>query len=69
MAQGEFELIGKHFARLGAERHDVRIGVGDDGAVIVPPASRELVIVTDSLVEGISRSAPPRLPSVTARSR
>jgi thiamine-monophosphate kinase len=53
MAQSEFELIGKHFARLGAERQDVRIGVGDDGAVVVPPASRELVVVTDSLVEGV----------------
>src|SRR5215510_7190269 len=53
VAQGEFELIGKHFARLGAERADVRIGVGDDGAVLVPPASRELVVVTDTLVEGV----------------
>lgn len=53
MAQSEFELIGRHFARLGAPRHDVRIGVGDDGAVVVPPASRELVVVTDSLVEGV----------------
>ncbi len=52
-APGEFELIGKYFARLGAPRHDVRIGVGDDGAVLVPPASRELVAVTDSLVEGV----------------
>jgi thiamine-monophosphate kinase len=51
--QSEFELIGKHFARLGAQRHDVRIGVGDDGAVLMPPASRELVVVTDSLVEGV----------------
>jgi thiamine-monophosphate kinase len=42
MPQGEFELIGRYFARLGAERSDVRIG-GDDGAVIMPPASRELV--------------------------
>jgi thiamine-monophosphate kinase len=49
----EFELIGRYFARLGADRGDVRIGVGDDGAVIMPPASRELVVVTDSLVEGV----------------
>jgi len=49
----EFELIGKYFSRLGAERNDVRIGVGDDGAVLAPPASRELVVVTDTLVEGI----------------
>jgi thiamine-monophosphate kinase len=53
MAQGEFELIGKYFAKLGAERPDVRISVGDDGAVLQPPASRELVAVTDSLIEGV----------------
>jgi thiamine-monophosphate kinase len=60
MPQTEFELIGKHFSRLGAVRSDVRIGVGDDGAVLVPPASRELVVVTDTLVEGIH--FPPRSP-------
>ena len=53
MAQSEFELIGKYFARLGAERQDVRIGVGDDGAVLQPPSARELVAVTDSLIEGV----------------
>jgi len=59
--QSEFELIGRYFSRLGAERSDVRIGVGDDGAVLMPPASRELVMVTDSLVEGVhfpANSAP-----------
>src|SRR5262245_17020950 len=60
MPQTEFELIGKHFSRLGAVRPDVRVGVGDDGAVLVPPASRELVVVTDTLVEGIH--FPPRSP-------
>ena len=61
MAQSEFELIGRYFARLGAQRADVRIGVGDDGAVLIPPASRELVAVTDSLVEGVHfpRGSPP----------
>jgi thiamine-monophosphate kinase len=53
MSQGEFELIGQFFSRLGAERGDVRVGVGDDGAVVMPPASRELVVVTDTLVEGV----------------
>jgi thiamine-monophosphate kinase len=53
MAQGEFELIARYFTRIGADRTDVRIGVGDDGAVVVPPSSRELVVVTDSLVEGV----------------
>ena len=64
MAQTEFELIGKHFSHLGATRGDVRIGVGDDGAVLAPPASRELVVVTDTLVEGIHfppRSPPPSI--------
>ena len=60
MAQTEFELIGRHFAHLGAARSDVRIGVGHDGAVLVPPASRELVVVTDTLVEAIH--FPPRSP-------
>ena len=61
MAQSEFELIGKYFSRLGAERADVRIGVGDDGAVVMPPPSRELVVVTDTLVEGVHfpASSPP----------
>jgi thiamine-monophosphate kinase len=53
VAQSEFQLIEKYFARLGAPRGDVRIGVGDDGAVLLPPASRELVVVTDSLVDGV----------------
>jgi thiamine-monophosphate kinase len=53
MPQSEFELIGRYFARLGATRGDVRIGVGDDGAVIMPPGSREMVAVTDTLVEGV----------------
>ena len=50
--QSEFELIGKYFARLGAARNDVRIGVGDDGAVVMPPAARELVVVTDTHSRG-----------------
>src|ERR1700741_5583124 len=61
--QSEFELIGKYFSRLGAERADVRIGVGDDGAVVMPPASRELVMVTDSLVEGVH--FPPDSPAAS----
>jgi thiamine-monophosphate kinase len=63
MAQSEFELIGKYFARLGAQRADVRIGVGDDGAVLMPPASREMVVVTDTLVEGVH--FPPGSPAIS----
>src|SRR3982751_3834763 len=61
MAPSEFTLIGRYFSRLGATRNDVRIGVGDDGAVVMPPASRELVVVTDTLVEGVHfpKGSPP----------
>jgi thiamine-monophosphate kinase len=53
MAQSEFELIARHFSKLGAMRTDVRIGVGDDGAVLTSGVGRELVVVTDTLVEGV----------------
>ncbi|HUQ08684.1 MAG TPA: thiamine-phosphate kinase [Steroidobacteraceae bacterium] len=63
MAAGEFELITRYFSRVGAERTDVRIGVGDDGAVVMPPSSRELVVVTDSLLEGVH--FPPGSPAAS----
>ncbi|HET8692850.1 MAG TPA: thiamine-phosphate kinase [Steroidobacteraceae bacterium] len=52
MASGEFELIARHFARGGASRPDVRLGVGDDGALLAVPAGQELVLALDTLVEG-----------------
>jgi thiamine-monophosphate kinase len=60
MAIGEFELISRYFANLGAERGDVVLGVGDDGAVLAPPVHAELVAVVDTLVEGVHfpRGAP-----------
>jgi thiamine-monophosphate kinase len=63
MAHSEFELIARYFTRLGADRMDVRIGVGDDGAVVMPPSSRELVVVTDSLLEGVH--FPPGSPAAS----
>lgn len=68
MAQGEFEVIARYFSRLGAERTDVRIGVGDDGAVVMPPSSRELVVVTDSLLEGVHFPAGSPAASIGHRS-
>jgi thiamine-monophosphate kinase len=61
VASSEFELIGKYFSRLGAERGDVRLGVGDDGAVLAPPQARDLVAVTDTLVQDVHfpRGSPP----------
>jgi thiamine-monophosphate kinase len=68
MAQGEFQLIANYFSRLGAQRADVRIGVGDDGAVVMPPSSRELVVVTDSLLEGVHFPAGSPAASIGHRS-
>lgn len=52
MALSEFGLIDRYFSALGA-RADVRTGVGDDGAVLAPPAGQDLVAVIDTLVEGV----------------
>lgn len=48
----EFELIDSLRQRLIATRTDTRLGIGDDGAIVAPPAGRELVITTDTLIAG-----------------
>jgi thiamine-monophosphate kinase len=48
---GEFDIIARYFARNTA-RGDVLLGVGDDAALLVPPAGQALVAATDTLVEG-----------------
>jgi thiamine-monophosphate kinase len=50
---GEFELIAKYFRGRGAPREDVVVGVGDDAAILAPPAGMRLVAAIDSLVEGV----------------
>jgi thiamine-monophosphate kinase len=57
----EFALIDKHFRRP-ARDNSVRIGVGDDAAVIRPTPGNELVISVDMLVEGrhFLRDTDPR---------
>ena len=47
----EFELIERYFNRA-PRNADVRIGIGDDGAVIAPTAGMEYVLTVDMLVEG-----------------
>ena len=49
---GEFELIDRYFASLGAARPDVIKGVGDDAAILAVPPGSELVACVDTLVEG-----------------
>ncbi|MGH8596361.1 MAG: thiamine-phosphate kinase, partial [Gammaproteobacteria bacterium] len=49
----EFTLIDHFLKPIAGSRDDVLLGIGDDGAVVRPPAGEELVIVTDTLVAGI----------------
>jgi thiamine-monophosphate kinase len=49
----EFELIEILRERCAVPRPDVRTGIGDDGAVLAPPAGHELVAATDTLVSGV----------------
>lgn len=53
----EFELIRRHFAELTPARADVPLGIGDDCALLRPPAGRELAITIDTLIAG--RHFPP----------
>ncbi|VAX10715.1 Thiamine-monophosphate kinase [hydrothermal vent metagenome] len=53
MPLSEFELIQQFFSQSGAKRSDVRLGVGDDCALLAVPAGKELVVSIDTLVEGI----------------
>lgn len=50
MPFGEFELIERFFTRRGATRADVRLGVGDDAALVTPAAAAECVLALDTLV-------------------
>jgi thiamine-monophosphate kinase len=49
---GEFELIERYFAAVGASRRDTLLGVGDDAAVLAVPPGHDLVACTDTLVAG-----------------
>ncbi|GGJ04124.1 thiamine-monophosphate kinase [Alicyclobacillus cellulosilyticus] len=49
----EFGLIRHLTARLPQAGDGVRVGVGDDAAVVTPEAGAELVLTTDALVEGV----------------
>ena len=51
MAMNEFELIERHFKRTPRDPR-IRIGVGDDAAIVMPAAGCELAIAVDMLVEG-----------------
>lgn len=49
----EFDLIRYYFAAQEQHRPDVRIGIGDDAAIVRAPNGHELAITTDTLVGGV----------------
>lgn len=53
MALGEFGLIERYFRKCGARRADVRLGVGDDAALLECAPNCELVAAIDTLVCGV----------------
>ena len=53
MALSEFDLIDRYFRGSGARRGDVRLGVGDDAALLECPPGSTLVAAVDTLVEGV----------------
>ena len=61
MALSEFALIERFFRRCGAPRTDVRLGVGDDAALLAVPGGSELVAAIDTLVAGVHfpHGSPP----------
>ena len=50
---GEFDLIELIRARCAVHRADVRLGIGDDAALLAPPAGHDLAVSTDTLVAGV----------------
>jgi len=53
MALSEFALIDRYFRNCGVKRTDVRLGVGDDAALLDSPAGCDLVAAIDTLVDGV----------------
>lgn len=50
---GEFQLIDNYFKKLTSGGKDIILGIGDDAAVIKPPANECLLVSTDTLVERV----------------
>ncbi len=61
MPIGEFELIERYFSGRGAARADLRLGVGDDAALVSPPPGHELVLALDTVAAGTH--FPPDAPA------
>jgi len=53
MAISEFEVIQRYFQSAEVNRNDVVLGIGDDCALLKPPADFLLATSTDTLVSGV----------------
>ena len=53
MALSEFNLIEHYFSRLGCQREDTVLAVGDDCALLKPPPGKLLAVSIDTLVAGV----------------
>jgi thiamine-monophosphate kinase len=49
----EFRLIDRIRERTAQGRDDVRLGIGDDAAVLAVPEGQELAVAIDTMVEGV----------------
>jgi len=49
----EFELITHYFQAHPNTRSDVILSIGDDAALLLPPANQLLAVTTDTLIEGV----------------
>ncbi len=53
MSSSEFDIIRRYFTGQQSNRADVSLGIGDDGALLRPPAGQSLVVSADTLVSGV----------------
>lgn len=53
MSISEFDLIRQYFATQPVIRADTVLGIGDDAAIVQPFPSQQIVLTTDTLVQGV----------------
>ncbi len=53
MPASEFALIDRYFAAHSRQRPDVALGIGDDGALLIPPPGQQLVVTVDTLIADV----------------
>jgi len=53
MSCSEFSLIEKYFSQQTNQRDDVVVGIGDDAAVMQLAANEQLIVSTDTMVDGV----------------